>query len=442
MNDAAPTETEAGRLTSVSADLLEPPSHHAKWIIRSIVGAIAISVAWSYLTPVDEVAAGIGKVIPDKHVQSIQSVEGGYVVAILARSGDVVEKGQVIVRLDQSASGTSREEISLQLVGLKAAAARLRALVDGTELQIGNEIAEQHPSAAEDAKAQFIADRNEQEAALQGLASQVEQKQIELGEAQSQLETVSRAYEFAAEELKSIRQLRKSGAASRAEVLAAEQRHNEIAGSRAQLKLGVKRLTVAVSELQTRIAERESAFTSRNAAALNDTETRIAAMSASLAGQQSRVDRTEVRAPLSGVLKTVKFTNIGQVVKPYDEIAELVPESQSVIVQARIRPEDIGFVAKGHKAVIKLSAYDYSIFGAVYGTLVKIAADSTTDDRGQTYYAVEVLSDKPYIERRGERWPIKPGMVANVEIVTGTRTVFQYLTKPIHRMATMALRER
>jgi membrane fusion protein, adhesin transport system len=439
---AQPEERKAPELTSVSADLLEPPSRQARRIIYAIGCGVAGFILWTFLTPLSEVAAGQGKVAPDKNVQAIQSVEGGYVVAILARNGDYVEKDAVIVRLDQSSSGTSREEIASQLVGLKSTATRLRALLTDAEPVFDQNFAQAHPAAVSDAKARYIADRAELDASLSALAAQTEQKRIELSEAQAQLQTVSRAVEIASEELATIRKLRKSGAASRTEVLAAEQRNNELKGSKDQVTLGIKRMQVAIDETDRRIEERQENFRSRVMAELAEAETRTASLSASLSGQQSRVNRTEIRAPMSGVLTNVKAINIGQVIKPYEDVAEIVPDSETLIIKTRIRPEDIGFVAKGHRAVIKLSAYDYSIFGTLQGTLVKIAADSNTDERGQTYYAVDVQADKNYIERRGERWPVKPGMVANVEIVTGTRTVFQYLTKPIHRMATMALRER
>jgi membrane fusion protein, adhesin transport system len=277
---------------------------------------------------------------------------------------------------------------------------------------------------------------------MSSYASGIEQKKSELIEAKSQLKTVDEGLRLASEEFTALRKLKVAGAASRAEVMASENRHNELNGLRNRIKLSLPRLQAGVDELTTRREERANSFKAKVAAELNDIEIKISSFTASLQGQQSRVERTEIRAPISGILKTVNATNIGQVIKPYDAVAEIVPDSETVLVQARIRPEDIGFIAKGLPAVIKLSAYDYSIFGSLHGTLERIAADSSTDERGVVYYAVDVRADKSFIERRGERWPVKPGMVASVEIITGTRTVFQYLTKPIHRMATMALRER
>jgi membrane fusion protein, adhesin transport system len=430
------------RITSVSADLMEPPSRLSGLVIKTVALAIGTSILWSYFTPVAEVAAGTGKVIPDRHVQAIQSVEGGYVVAIYAKSGDFVEKDELIIRLDPTASGTSREEISQQLEGLQATAARLKAHLNDTELTFPEKLQRQNPGAISAAKAQYTADRAELASAMSSYASGIEQKKSELIEAKSQLKTVDEGLRLASEEFTALRKLKVAGAASRAEVMASENRHNELNGLRNRIKLSLPRLQAGVDELTTRREERANSFKAKVAAELNDIEIKISSFTASLQGQQSRVERTEIRAPVSGILKTVNATNIGQVIKPYDAVAEIVPDSETVLVQARIRPEDIGFIAKGLPAVIKLSAYDYSIFGSLHGTLERIAADSSTDERGVVYYAVDVRADKSFIERRGERWPVKPGMVASVEIITGTRTVFQYLTKPIHRMATMALRER
>ncbi len=436
------SQQEKPPVSNISADLLEPPSKVNGQIIKTICFGLGLAILWSYLTPVTEVASGTGKVIPDRQLQAIQSVEGGYIDAIFARSGDLVEMGELLVRLDPQPSGTPRGEVQQQLASLAGAAARLRALQAGTQPEFAPDFARDHATVVASTRIQFAADQAEVDSALLAISAQVEQRRSEYAEAKSQLATVGNALKLAKEELGILNELFQSGAASRAEVLASEARHNEMKGNRDRLKLSLTRLNSAINELSTRRDERMNMFKAKAAADLNEVESRMASLNVSLQGADIRLARTEIRAPMSGILKSVHAKNVGQVIKPYEIVAEIVPASDTVLVQARLRPEDIGFVAAGMPAIIKLTAYDYSIFGALTGKLEKIAADSTTDERGNTYYEVDVRADKSFIERRGEQWPVKSGMVANVEIVTGSRSILQYLTKPIHRMATMALRER
>jgi membrane fusion protein, adhesin transport system len=436
------SQKPSDNITSISADLMAEPSRMSRHIVDGSALAVAAAVVWSYFAPVTEIAAGQGKVIPDIHVQTVQSVEGGYVQAIFAKDGDYVEKGELILRLDPTQPGSSREEIAQQYAGSIATAARLRALLNGGEPQFSAELSSKFPQTVATAKAQFAADQAERDNGREAIFAQIEQRRSELAEAQSRSKTLQKAVKLTAEELANLRALEIERAASRSEVMSAEARYNETLGNKQEIELAMPRLEAAIVELEQRLGEHSNSFKSRKSAELNEAEIKTAALKATLSAQQNRVEKTEIRAPWSGVLKAMKATNVGQVIKPFDSVAEIVPDSDTLIVQTKVRPEDIGFIQKGMPAVIKLSAYDYSIFGALKGTLERIAADSTTDERGNTYYAVDVRAASKHIDRRGEVWPVKPGMVANVEIVTGQKTVFQYLTKPIHRMATMALRER
>ena len=429
-------------VTSVSADLMEPPARALKAVIHGIALLAVAVVAWSCVTPVLEISAGSGTVVPEAHVQVVQSLEGGAVEAILARSGGRVVKGDVIVRLDPTAPGASRDEVRQQLAGLEAAAARLQGMLLGLPPEFPRALAESHPALVAQSLAQYQSGLAELDSAMAAFDSQIAQRRIELAETRARLATSVSALRLAAVELAALKKLRRARAAGRAEVANSESRHNELKGAEQQLRLSLPRIEASIGELQSRRAERRNGVMSRAADTLAETEVKLAALKTSLGAQQKRLDQTEIRAPASGILKIVKATGVGQVIKAGDVVAEIVPEEQSFLVEVRVRPEDIAFLEPGMPAIVKLSAYDYSIFGALAGTLERIAADSTADERGQVYYTVVVRAAQNHIERRGERWPVKSGMVANVEIVTGKRTVFQYITKPIHRMATMALRER
>ncbi len=437
-----PHSPENTLLSSVSADLVDYSPRGAVVINYSICGMIAAAIAWSCLTRVLEVAPAVGTVLPEQHVQVVQSLEGGAVQKIFARSGDHVRAGDVLVELDPTSPGSSRNEIAAQVAGLSATSIRLNALLQGIQPVFPEELRRSYPALVDQSLQQYDAAQKELASALATLDEQIIQRSIELSESKARLATGAEALRLTEKDLKALQKLQRAKAAGRSEVLNAQSRFNDIKGQNEQLALSLHRIEAAIAELKNQRAERVSAFSSRTGDALADTQVKMSALGATLAAQQRRVDQTTIRASSSGVVKTIRATSVGQVIRPGEEVAEIVPDDNKLFVQAKVRPEDIAFLHEGMPALVKLSAYDYSIFGAIDGSLKRIAADSTTDDRGQIYYLVDIQLPQTTITRRGEQWPIKSGMVANVEIVTGKRSVFQYLTKPIHRMATMALKER
>jgi membrane fusion protein, adhesin transport system len=434
-------QTKLG-LSSVSADLVEYSPWLGKSIIYTIFGLIISGLAWSYFTKVLEVAAASGTVIPVQHVQIVQSLEGGAVLKIFAHSGDHVKIGDPLVSLDPTVSGSSRDELVEQLAGLTATSIRLQALLRETAPIFSESLRISHPVLVAQSLEQYESSRAEIANALSSLDQQIAQRNIELSEVDSRLATGEQALRLAMTDLNALEALKKAKAAGRAEVQNAQSHFNEVRGQNEQLRLSRSRLKAAAAELTSQRAEKLSAFRNRIGEALNEAEVKFSALNASLAAQQKRFDQTLIRATSDGIIKTIKTTSEGQVVRAGEEVAEIVPDGNQLFIQAKVKPEDIAFLHEGMSALVKLSAYDYSIFGSVSGTLQRVAADSTTDDKGQIFYQVDIALPQTFITRHDEQWPIKSGMVANVEIITGQRSVFQYITKPIHRMATMALKER
>lgn len=479
------TEIKESALTSVSAPFLEPDRRYRRATVYTIAGLLAFAVVWSDFTTVIEVSAGTGQVVPEHRLQVVQSPDGGTVTAILVKNGARVTAGQVIVRLDPMTARAALDESLAQVAGYEAASVRLgaeiaavsgnqsgtqdltaRLLPDGPDLVQSISSAAQ-PLAGEDVMAAasqspvFPASLKQQHpdlvgrnidqyrTALEELAKslssfdqQVTQRRLEKEETLSRLETTAVALGLAHDELAALERLQHVGAAGKAEVSAAKAKVNDLQGTQQQLRISLPRFDAEIAELADRRAERLSNFRNKAAEELTDTGVKRSAIAASLGALRQRAERTDVKASANGVIKTLSVASEGQVVKPGDNIAEIVPSDGSLLIQARIKPEDIAFLKPGMPALIKLTAYDYSIFGAVPGTLEKIAGDSTSDEHGGFYYLADIRTARTFIERRGEKWPIMAGMVANVDIVTGKRSIFQYITKPIHRMATMALHER
>lgn len=429
------------KLTSVSADLLEPPSAVERTMVYVVAATFALSLGWSMIAPVLEVASASGVVVPENHVQLVQSLEGGAVDTIYARVGQHVDKGDVFLKLDPTTPLAMREDVLQQLQSLEISAARLTGLLDGTVPVFPTALPQRADQIAQ-SQQQYETAKRELDSMLESFGSQISQRKMELGEVRSRAKTATRARRLADEELANYRKLGRARAAGRSEILNAEIRANEAKGIESQLLLSIPRIEGSITQLRSEKEERNSASRNRTAAELAETQTKLASLKATLGAQQKRLEQTELHAPISGILKTVGATSVGQVIRPGETVAEIVPDDAALLLQVRIRPEDIAFLREGMGAIVKLSAYDSSIFGSLTGSLKRLSADSTTDERGQTYFLADVQLSQSFIERLGEKWPIKSGMTANVEIVTGQKTVFQYITKPIHRMANAALRER
>ena len=414
----------------------------AQNVIYLICGLMVAGLGWSILAEIPEVASATGTVVPIERVQILQSLEGGAVEHINIHNGDHVNTGDLLVSLDVTPSIGMRNEIREQLAGLAVAKIRLMSLLDETQLQFPQDLSSTHPALVIQAQTIFESNKAELASSLASLENQIAALEIQKSESQSRLQTAKVSLQIARRDFSGLKRLYAKGAAGASEVNAVEARVNDAQGQSDQAQLVYQRLDSSISDLRSQELERRSSFRSKAADALAETQVKIATLGENLAVQDKRYEQTAIRAQISGTVKAIKVTGIGQVIRPGDAVVELVPDSGNLIIQARIKPEDIAFLREGMDCVVKFSAYDYSVFGALSGQLTQIAADSTTDDRGQLYYNVEIKLPQNFIMRKEERWPIKSGMVANIEVVTGQRTVFQYITKPLHRMATMALKER
>jgi membrane fusion protein, adhesin transport system len=429
-------------LTSVSADLVEIPLGRSKFMIYVIACILGGGLVWSYFAETLEVATGTGLVVPEQHVQIIQSLDGGDVRDILVRNGDHVEAGQVLVKLDPTFTSASRDEVMTQLAGLQAAGIRAKAMLDGADPRFPDELQKLHPQLIEQNMQQFRSGMAQLSDVISVVERQIAQRRIDLSEARVKLKGMTRPLQIAKQDFATMRKLAQQGAAGRIEVSNAESRYLEFKSQSDQLRLSLSKLKEAIAELESQRSQTLSSFKQRNGEILVETDMKIASLTASLKSQQRRLDQTSIKAPSSGTLKSVSVTNLGQVVRPGEKVAEIVPDGAKLVVQAKVRPDDIAFLEKGMPTLVKLTAYEFSVFGPLQGRLKRIAADSVTDERGQTYYMVDVELDQTSITRKNVVWPIKSGMVASVEIVTGKHSILQYFTKPIHRMALVAMRER
>ncbi len=439
---AAPRPRRIGIPTAVSADLLRPPPVGPSLLLTALVAMVAAFVAWSAFAEIEEATRGEGRVIPASKIQLVQNLEGGIVREILVHEGDRITAGDVILRIDPTQADASHGETAERILGLRILTTRLAAELADADLNFSPELAEQAPQLVRRQREAFTARRLERDADIAALDAQYRQRQQELIELRAKVANLRGALAIATEQQEILAPLAKSRAASRAELLTADAKVNETKGALEAAELAIPRVEAQAEEVMERRAAKLSAYRAQALEELNKARVELSALLEVNKRSADKLARTVVRAPATGIVKTVHVTTIGQVVQPGSDLVEIVPLNDTLLVEARIRPQDIAFLRPGQPARVKLTAYDFALYGGLDGKVEHIGADSVTNDRGETYYLIKVRTEETGLDHGGEELPVIPGMVAQVDVLTGKKTVLAYLTKPLTRMRDEALRER
>ncbi len=437
-----PQARALGMPSAVSADLLEPPRRLYHISILALVGLVAGFFVWSANAAMTEFTVGQGKVIPARKVQVVQNLEGGIVRAIAVREGQQVKQGDLLLSIDPTAPGAQLAEAREKTAGIMALMTRLDAELKGTRPQFPPEVKARRPDLVANELSLFLSRRREIESALSGLDLQIRQREQEVIETKAKIASLQSGLGLAKREFELVQPLVLSGAAARIEGIRAESKVVEIEGALRSSELAIPRIEAALAEARDRRIEKEHSYRSEALTKLSQADSELAGLTQGMRNNEDRVRRTDMTAPVNGIVKSLHVTTIGQVIQPGSSAVEIVPIDETLLVEAQVRPQDIAFLRPGLDAMVKLSAYDATIYGGLPARLEHIGADSVTSDKGETYYIIRVRTDANVLHYRGRELPIIPGMVADVEIKTGQKTVLQYMIKPITRMHQQALRER
>jgi adhesin transport system membrane fusion protein len=422
------------------------PPFLARGILGLVALVIASFVAWAAIAKINEIARGEGKVIPVSKTQIIQSSEPGVVQQIAVVLGQVVRKGQLLVQLDNTTTTSTLGESVAKARALGAKVARLKLEEDG-KYDVPYVCPDDILAVAKDVCANeaqlFAADRASYNNKLGVLQERVRQRQNELSEAHANIDRLVQNIDGAQRQYDLISPLAKKKLVAETEVLKTER---DLTDQQGQLKVyqeSIDRLQAAVQEATLQLGDlalelRQQALTEK-AQALAE----LSVVGETVRGASDRVKRTDIRSPVDGIVNTLEVNTIGAYVDPGRVIAGIVPTADVLLVEAKISPRDVAFIRRGQPAIVKVTAYDFSIFGGLDGIVENISADSLVEkEKGETYYLVQVKTDKSELQRDGKSYPIIPGMVASVEIMTGSKTVLSYLMKPINKARTEALTER
>ncbi|WP_048997018.1 HlyD family type I secretion periplasmic adaptor subunit [Enterobacter kobei] len=388
-------------LTRFNSRLKEPRLPGSSLVAWALFALLAVFIAWASLFELDEVTTGSGKVIPSSHEQVIQSLEGGIIHSLMVREGDIVERGQQLAQLDRTKTESSVLESESRLNAALATAARLKAEVNDTALIFPEEL---------DDDVELV----KQETALY----QSRRESLEKG-----LAGLRQGAELVQRELSLTRPLVTQGAASKVEVLRLERQKNE---------------------LENKITEMKNQYYVRAREELAKANAEIEAQRSVMKGREDSLTRLTFNAPVRGIVKDIDVTTVGGVIPPNGKLMSLVPLDDQMVVEAKISPRDVAFIHPGQKALVKVTAYDYSIYGGLEGEVTMISPDTLQDEvkRDVYYYRVYIRTDSNHLtNKQGKEFPVFPGMIATVDIKTGSKTILDYLLKPLNK-AKEALRER
>lgn len=433
-----PEESQGWAADAQWAQLDQEPLR-AHYLLRVIAIILIAFVLWAAFATVDEVTRGSGKVIPTRQVQIVQAVDGGVVAEILVREGQTVEAGQSLFRIDETRFVSSLRENRVQYLALLAKAARLRALAENTPFQLPAAIVKEDPALVEEERNMYNARRNELEAQLSIARQQLAQRNQELIEVKSRREEAAQGYELTARELTMTKPLAASGAVSDVELLRLERDVGRYRGERDQAAAQTVRLQSAIAEAARKVQEQEITFRNEMRNELAETVAKLNGLSEGSTALSDRVQHANIKSPVKGTINRLLVTTVGGVLQPGKEIVEIVPSDDALLLEARISPKDIGFLRPGLPAMVRFTAYDFAIYGGLDAVIDHIAADTITDEDGNAFYLVRVRTLKSSL---GKSMPIIPGMVAEVDIMTGKKSILSYLLKPVTRAKAHAFTER
>lgn len=398
-------------------------------------------VIWASFAQLDEVAKGEGKVIPSRQLQIIQSLDGGIVSEILVQEGQSVSEGQLLLKIDSTRFASALNENRAEYLGLQAKAARLRALAENTAFVPPKEVEQEAPQIAAQELALYLSKRSELNTSVSIAQQQLTQRNQELNEVRARRDQVQQGFDLTKQELDKTRPLLKSGAVSDVEIIRLERDVSRYRGDLAQSNAQIPRIEASINEARRKIQEVELTLRNQASTELSETLSRLSRLTQSSVGLADRVKQSDIRSPVKGTIKQLLVNTLGGVVQPGKDIVEIVPSDDALYLEARVSPRDIGFLRPGQKALVKFTAYDFAIYGGIPATLEHIGADTVADEKGNAFYIVRVRTERDSI-RAGGNLRIIPGMVAEVDILTGKKTVLAYLMKPVLRAKANALQER
>jgi len=428
-------------MSSLSAAVLEQQTSKSHIVIWLSSAAILWLIIWSSFAQIDERTRGSGKVIPSQRIQTVQNLEGGIVSEIYVKEGDRVKKGQPLMKIQDVGFTGSYNEKQLKINELKAKSYRLKAEAYAQGFSVPQDDRKGMSMLISQEANLHMSNQSQLSNNVAIIDAQISQKEKELLETRSKREELKNAYELISRELAITEPLTKNNVVSEVQFLQMKRQATMIKGDYDAAAHSISRIQENIGELRKRRMEVVYEFRNKAKQELNSVSAEIQQISESESVLADRVDRTIVRSPVNGVINQILINTIGGVVKPAMDLLEVVPDGDVLMVEVKIKPSDIAYIYPGQRANVKFSAYDFSIYGGLKGKVKHVSANTITDERGNSYYLVRIVTDKNHLEKNGKPLEIMSGMTVDVDILTGKKTVMDFILKPILKVKQNSLGE-
>ena len=436
------SETDYEFMHSLSSAVLQKSPRKLRIVMYFWIIAIAVFLIWANFALIDEIARGDGEIIPSGQNQMVQNLEGGIVEEILVREGEEVKKSQILLKINNEKSLSSFSSNSIKADALDAKIIRLKAEASGEDFQVDKAVKEKIPLFVANEESLYSTNKKQLESKLNALEEQLSQKKQELSEARTHLTHLKESSKMITEEVTMTKPMVAKGVRSKIDFLKLQREANEIEDRYTATNQSIPRLQSAIKEVQSTIDETFLTYRGDAKAKLNEAVAELRSLRSDSTALEDQVTRTIVRAPMNGVIQKLFLNTIGGVIRPGADIMEIVPSDTALVVEVKVKPADIAFIYYGQKAIAKFSAYDFSIYGGLTGKVILISADTIKDEKDNVFYTVRIKTDKNYIGRNGKKLKLIPGMTVSVDIITGQKSVLDYILKPILKTKQYTFTER
>lgn len=428
---------DAKYLNSLSGALIDTNPKSARIILYIILLFMASFIVWAYYAEVDQLVRGEFRVVPYGQNQIVQNFDGGIVTEILVEDGDLVKKGDVLLKLENSQSSSAYEKNILEIDELKAKKVRLYAEANDKKFKYDKK----NPYSVKEYEL-YRSNVRQLNSKLSVVKEQIIQKRKESREISSRISHLRQSFNLILKEQKVMEPLVKEGVVSKVEYLKLLREANSIKEELESTKLTLNVTNSAINEYKNRLKEAKIDFQNDAHKEYNDVVAKIEQFSTKNRGLEDQVKRTVIKSPVTGFIKTIHVNTIGGSVKPGMDLVEIVPKEKNLLVEAKIKPEDIALIYQKQKVTLKFTAYDFAIYGSLGGEIEKISPDSVTDKEKNTYYLVYIKAYRNFIGNKSDPKKILPGMRGSADIISGKNRVLNYILKPIIKTRQYALTEK
>ena len=429
-------------MNSLSSAMLEQTSTRVSRVIKLWLISMLLFLLWASLASIDEITRGDGKAIPYGQNKIIQNLEGGIVESILVHEGEVIKNGQVILKINNAKSISSALTNEMKHQELEAKRLRLHAEANSLEFEAPKTQDAELLTQIELARKLYNSNKLGFQAKDDSIVQQVEQKKQGYKEAEARINSLKKSLEYVTEEISMTAPMVREGVKSKVDFLKLKREANAIANDIEAASLSLPRLQFAIEEYRSKRVEAKREFINKAKQELNEVSAELSRLKTQQVAFSDQVNRTVVTSPVDGIVQKLYVNTVGGVIKPGADLVEIVPTDKRLYLEIKIKPSDIAFIHPGAEAMVKFSAYDYSIHGGLIGKVVNISPDTITDKKDNTFYLIHVETEKNYLGSNERPLRIIPGMTANVDIVTGKKTVMQYILKPILKSKQYVFSER